>query len=64
VFFKPISWALVFFYVLNATISMSSKLKEKSRISSNLEDLIDDDSIVTLKLPLLAFKIKREVLGV
>jgi hypothetical protein len=43
---------------------MSSKLKEKSRISSNLEDLIDDDSIVTLKLPLLAFKIKREVLGV
>jgi hypothetical protein len=40
------------------------KLKEKSRISFNLEDLIDDDSIVTLKLSLLAFKIRREVLGV
>jgi hypothetical protein len=43
---------------------MSSKLKKKSRISSNLEDLIDDNSIVTLKLSLLAFKIRREILGV
>jgi hypothetical protein len=51
----------LFFDALNATITMSLKLKEKIRISSNLEDLIYDDSIGALKLSLLAFKIRREV---
>jgi hypothetical protein len=54
----------LFFDALNATITMSLKLKEKFRNSSNLEDLIYDDSIGALKLSLLAFKIRREVLGV
>jgi hypothetical protein len=35
-----------FFYALNVIIIMSLKLKEESRISSNLQDLIDDDFVV------------------
>jgi len=37
----------LFFDALNAIITMSLKLKEKSGISSNLQDLIIDDFVVT-----------------
>jgi hypothetical protein len=50
--------------VLNVIITMSLKLKEKSRISLNLQDLIDDDSIVTHELSLLASNIRREICGI
>jgi hypothetical protein len=43
---------------------MNLKLKEKFTISSNLEDLIYDDSIVALKFSFLSFKFRREVLVV
>jgi hypothetical protein len=43
---------------------MNFKLKEESRISFNLQDLIDDDSIVAQKLSLLASNIRKEVCGV
>jgi len=43
---------------------MSLKLFKKIGISSSLEDLIDDDSIVTFELSLLASNIKRKVCGV
>jgi hypothetical protein len=43
---------------------MSLKLFFKNGISSSLEDLIDDDSIVTFELSLLASNIKRKVCGV
>jgi hypothetical protein len=49
---------------LNSTITMNLKLKEKSKISSNLHDLIDDDSIVAQELSLFASNIRREVCGV
>jgi hypothetical protein len=44
---------------LNATIIMSLKLKEEFGISSSLEDLINDNSIVALELSLLASKIRK-----
>ncbi len=37
---------------LNAIIIMNLKFKEEFRISSNLQDLIDDDSIVAQELSL------------
>jgi hypothetical protein len=43
---------------------MSLKLFLKIGILSSLEDLIDDDSIVTFELSLLASNIKRKVCGV
>ncbi len=55
-------WLL--FDALNVIITMSLKLKEEYKISLNLLDLIDDDSIVAQELWLLASNIKREVCGV
>jgi hypothetical protein len=52
-------WLL--FNALNATITMSLKLKEKSGISSNLQDLIDDDFVVAQELSLFASNIRREI---
>jgi hypothetical protein len=49
------------FNALNVTITMNLKLKEESGISFNLQDLIDDDSIVAQELSLLTFNIRREV---
>ncbi len=43
---------------------MTLKFKEKYEISSNLEDLIDDDIVVALELSLLASNIKRKIYGV
>jgi hypothetical protein len=43
---------------------MSLKLKDKSRISFNLEDLINDDFAIALELSLFASKIRRKVCGV
>jgi len=40
------------------------KLKEKVRIASTLYQLANDDFDVVIKLPLLAFNIKKEVCGV
>jgi hypothetical protein len=40
-------WLL--FDALNATVSMSLKLKQETRISSRLNDLINDNSIVALE---------------
>jgi hypothetical protein len=61
---EPISWALVISDALNAIIIMSLKLKEKSGISSNLQDLIIDHFVVAQELSLFASNIKKEVPGV
>ncbi len=42
---------------------MSLKLKEKSRISFNLEDLINDDFVVALELSLFASNIFKKIHG-
>jgi hypothetical protein len=55
-------WLL--FDALNVIITMSLKLKTKSRISFNLQDLIDDDSIVAHELSLFLSNIRREVCGI
>jgi hypothetical protein len=55
-------WLL--FDALNVIITMSLKLKKESKISLNLQDLIDNDSVVAQELSLLAFNIKREICGV
>jgi hypothetical protein len=52
-------WLL--FDVLNAIITMSLKLKEEFVISSNLQDLIDDDFVVAQELSLFASSTRREV---
>jgi len=52
-------WLL--FDVLNAIITISLKLKEEFEISSNLQDLIDDDFVVAQELSLFASSIRREV---
>jgi len=44
---------------LNVTITMSLKLKEEFGISLNLQDLIDDDSIVAQELSLSTYNIRR-----
>ncbi len=54
----------LFFDALNVKITMSLKLKEKIEISLNLQDLINDDSIIAHELSLLAFNIKRDVCGI
>jgi hypothetical protein len=55
-------WLL--FDALNATMIMSLKLKEEYGISSNLKDLIANNSIVALELSLLASNIRRKICGV
>jgi hypothetical protein len=57
-----INWLL--FDALNATMIMSLKLKEEYGISSNLKDLIANNSIVALELSLLASNIRRKICGV
>jgi hypothetical protein len=52
------------FDALNAIIIMSLKLKEKYEISSNLQDLIDDEYLVTHELSLFTSNIKREACGI
>jgi len=52
---------LVMFYT---TISMSLKLRKKYQVLPSFESLMDDDSIVSDELFLLAFKINREVINV
>ncbi len=42
---------------------MSVKLNEKSRISSNLLDLIDDDFVVALELSMLLLTLKEKYMG-
>jgi len=54
----------LFFDALNAIIIMSLKLKEKSGISSNLQDLIIDHLVVAQELSLFASNIRKEVRGV
>jgi acyl carrier protein len=49
----------LFFDVLNATITMSLKLKKEFGISFNLEDLIHNNFVVALELSLVAFIIRR-----
>ncbi len=46
---------------LIVTITLKLKLKEEFIISLNLEDLIDDDSIVAQELSLLASNIRRKI---
>jgi len=43
---------------------MNLKLKKKIGISSNLENLIDDDFVVALELSFFTSNIRREVCGV
>ncbi len=43
---------------------MSLKLKEESGISFNLQDLIDDDYVITQELSLFASNIRKEVCDV
>jgi hypothetical protein len=43
---------------------MILKLKKEFGVSSSLEDLIDDGSIVTFELSLLASNIRRKICGV
>jgi hypothetical protein len=44
-------------------MQQSLKLKEESRISFNLEDLINDDFVVALELSLFASNIRKKVRG-
>ncbi len=53
-----------YFLILWMQQSLWTLKKLKIRISSNLEDLIDDDLVVTLELSLLTSNIKREICGV
>jgi hypothetical protein len=43
---------------------MSLKLKKKNKIIPSFESLMEDDSIISNELSLLAFNIKREVINV
>jgi hypothetical protein len=58
---EPICGHWLVFDVLNATITMSLKLKEEFEISSNLQDLIDDDFVVAQELSLFASSTRRKV---
>jgi len=49
---------------LYSIISMSLKLKEENKIIPSFESLMEDDSIISNELSLLAFKIRREVINV
>ncbi len=50
--------------VLHSTISMSLKLREENQIFPLVESLMNDDSVVSDELFLLASNIKREVINV
>jgi hypothetical protein len=50
--------------VLHFVISMSLKLKEENKIIPSFESLMEDDSIISDELSLLAFNIRREVINV
>ncbi len=50
--------------VLHFAISMSSKLKEKNQVLPSIENLMDDDSIVSVELFVLASNIRQEVINV
>jgi hypothetical protein len=52
---------LMMFYT---TISMSLKIKEENQVLPLVESLMDDDSIVSDELFLLASNIRREVINV
>jgi hypothetical protein len=43
---------------------MSLKLREKNQVFPSFESLLDDDSIVSVELFLLASNIRREVINV
>ncbi len=43
---------------------MSLKLKEENQALPSFENLMDDDSIISDELSLLAFNIRREVINV
>jgi hypothetical protein len=49
---------------LHSTISMSLKLRGKNQVLPSFESLMDDDSIISDELPLLASTIRREVINV
>jgi len=49
---------------LHCIISMSLKLKEENKIILSFESLMEDDSIISNELFLLAFNIRREVINV
>jgi hypothetical protein len=42
---------------------MSLKLKEENNIISSFESLMEDDSIISYELSLLAFNIRKEVIN-
>jgi hypothetical protein len=50
--------------MLYTTISMSLKLREEDQVLLSFESLMDDDSILSDELFLLASNIKREVINV
>jgi len=50
--------------VLHSTISMNLKLREENQVLVSFESLMDDDSVVSDELSLLASNIKREVINV
>jgi len=54
-------WLL--FDALNATISMSLKFKQETRISSRLNDLINDNSIVALECHCLHLTLGEKYVG-
>ncbi len=49
---------------LHFVISMNLKLKEENKIIPSFESLMEDDSIISNELSLLAFNIRREVINV
>ncbi len=55
---------LLFSNVLNSTISISLKMRDKVEISPTLNNLMDDDYGIALELFLLASNIKNQVYGV
>jgi hypothetical protein len=50
--------------VLHYVISMSLNLKKENKIIPSFESLIEDDSIISNELSLLAFNIRREITNV
>jgi hypothetical protein len=50
--------------VLNSTISISLKMRDKVEISPTLNNLMDDDYGIAFELFLLASNIKKQVYGV
>ncbi len=50
--------------VLHSTISMNLKLREENQVLLSFESLMDDDSVVSDELSLLASNIGKEVINV